>query len=192
MNNNENTKKNNKMVTVILLILLLAAIGYIVYDKCIKLEKPAGIEQTDNIESVISDALIGLKRVAITDKEEEISIGSNKYKIKREISVDGAFLLINDSLRETLNGSTIYAEYAYVTNKYAIFTVVGQYAEDIVYAIDKDGKEISLDENNYQMDNFEIVDGKLQATAHVSCETSCVDKVVVIKYENNTITIKDE
>lgn len=191
MNNNENVKKNNRMVTVILLILLLAAIGYIVYDKCIKMEKPSEMEPTNVIERVKSDKITSLKRVAITDKEEEINIDGNKYKIKREISVDGAFLLIDDALKETENGSTIYADYAYVTNKYAIFTVIAQDWETIVYIIDKDGKQITFEDNDYQVHDFKIIDGNLETSGHIFCglDGDCPDKELIINYVDNSITV---
>ena len=209
MNNESNVKPSNssKAIIAVLAILLVGALSLICYDKFINKEKPPVPTSTPIINSVDNDTdleeITSLKRIQITDVDQIANVDGKEFKIKKEISVDGAFLLIDDTIQYVWDMETVYAEYAYVTNKYIIFTIIGQDWETITYAIDKNGNQITVDDVNkdgnktgedtrrYQIHDLKIVDDKLQASGHIFCEldSDCLDKDLMINYENNTIIV---
>ena len=145
--------------------------------------------QVENI--VINDKITSLNRMEITDTNQITKIGNKEFKIKKEVTVDGAFLLIDDAIREVLNMETVYADYAYVTNKYIIFTLIAQDWEKVVYVINENGEQVSVDDGDYQIHDLKIVDGKVEAKGHIFCglDGDCPDKDLIIKYEDNQIII---
>lgn len=201
-NNNVVVEKNSnsKIVIVILVILLVGTLGFICYDKFINTEKPPVPTSDDKINK---DGITSLGRIEITGENQIVNLDGKEFKIKKEITVDGAFLLIDDNIQYVWDIETVYAEYAYVTNKYIIFTVNAQDWETITYAIDKNGNQIEVDDINkdendtgdnsqqYQLHNFKVVDNKLQASGHIFCglDGSCPDIDLIINYENNKIIV---
>lgn len=202
------SKKKNSFIICILIILLLVTVGYIVYDKFLKDDKTIKTStnsesSSSENESIKTNEITTLKRIQITDVNQIANVDGKEFRIKKEISVDGAYLLINDSIVDAGGETTAYADFAYVTNKYIIFTIITQEAESISYAINKEGNEILVDDVNkdsnktgedtrqYQIHDLKIVDGILHTSGHVFCglDVECIDKDLIIKYENNKITV---
>lgn len=209
MDNNidKKTKSSDKfrmMFMVILLLLLIVPLGFISYDKFFNKEKPPVSTPTPLATGeIMEDKITRLNRIVITEDDQTVGIDGKEYKLKKEISVDGAYLLIDDAIRYVFDMETAYADFAYITNKFIIFTLAAQDGEIISYAINKDDSEIGIndcadpkgdncDENRYQMHDFKLVDGNIEASGHVFCglDGDCPDKKLVINYSNNTITVK--
>ena len=187
--NKTNSKKDIAIIILFLIIAIMAVIITLFYSGILKGKTVDNNAQKENIVDV--DKLTDVKRLIITETNQEANIGDKVYRIRREITVDGAFLYVDDVLIELENSETAYAEIAYVTNKYIIFTVAAQDWESIVYVMDKDGKAIAFESNDYQIHDLKVNDGILCASGHVFCgvDGNCPDKDLVIKYENNSITI---
>ena len=216
-NNNVNSElsssSNNysKLIIASLAILLIGAIDFICYDKFINTEKPPvptpsptpSVTLSDNESD--SEKITMLKRIQLSDVDQIANVDGIEFKIKKEVTVDGAYLLIDDAVQDLWDFETAYAEYAYVTNKYIIFTVDAQDWETITYAINRDRIEISVDDVNkegnekgederrYQIHDLKIVDGKLQASGHLFCgiDGDCpdIDLMINYNYENNAIIV---
>ena len=191
-NDNLNVKANSysKLIIVILSILLISAIGFICYDKFINTEKPP-VPTPVPSSDVDENKITSFKKVTITDNDQIINIGEKEFKIKKETTIDGSFLLINNTIQYVDDMETAYADFAYVTNKYIIFTIIGQDGELISYAINNDGKRINTNDNKYQMQDIKNVDGTIVARGHIFCglDGDCPDIELLVKYENNTITV---
>ncbi len=213
-------KRNNLYLTlsIILSALVLLLGGFIVYDKVFRKN-----ESSDNINSFrkcenintkcecsdcpnssLEEKVTNLKRIELTNVNQEINIDGKKFKIKNYITVDGLFLTINDSIQEALDTQISSADFVYVTDKYAIFTVNAQDWETITYAIDKTGAPLSINSNSnddptgekngeYQMHDFKIVDGYLHASGHVFCglDGDCPDKDLLIKFIDNALIVTE-
>ena len=192
MNNEVKRNSRNKLIVVILSIFLIGALGFICYDKFINNEKPPVPTPTPvPSNDVDKDKITALKKVTITDVDQIVNIGEKEFKIKKETTVDGSFLLIDNDIRNIGEMDTVYADFAYATNKFIFFTIIGQDGELISYAIDSTGKEITINDNKYQMQDIKLVDGNLEASGHIFCglDGDCPDKELQIKYENNIITV---
>ncbi len=183
-------KSGSKIGIIILTLILIGAIGFVCYDKFFNTEKlpvPTPIQKDDKTSD---NNITKLTRITITDTNQLVTIGNKEYNIKKEVTVDGAFLLINDAIQELWDMETVYADYAYVTNKYIIFTTKED-LETIVYAIDEEGNEIATNDNKYQVHDLKVTDNKVYAKGHVSCELedSCQEEELIITYENDIITV---
>lgn len=187
---NTNLKTNIKIIAYIVIGLAFIFIGFICYDKFFNTEKPP-IPTPVPTDNIIDNKITNLDRIEITDVDQTIYIGEKEYIIKKEVTVDGAFLLIDDEIQEITDLGTAYADFAYVTNEFAFFTIVAQDGESIVYAIDKDGNALTFDDKDYQMQNITIDDGILIARGHIFCglDGDCPDKDLIIEYKDNVITV---
>ncbi len=203
-NNELNVKSNgnSKIIIVILTILLIGALGFIIYDKFINIEKPpvstpmptassspTSIASPEDANTIVIDDTIKLKEIAIPNYNEEINIdyNGNNYLIQ----IKEGHLFINNKQILNLNNDPISAQTIYVTNKYILFTEVAQDGESISYAINKNGNEIIVEDNNYQIHDIKVSDDNLEASGHIFCglDGDCPDKDLIIQYDNNTITI---
>ena len=201
-NNNVVTEKNNnsKIIIVILVVLLIGALGFICYDKFINKEKPpvptpsTTPEPTDNNKSITT-----LKEVKLTPENQTITIGNNNLNIRIESESDYS-LYINDSLvqdnhtfNETDNTLYFSSNTVYVTDNYAFFIGYGQF-DMIDYAIDSNGKEINVENNNYyihdiHLDNGLIVGKGMTVTDALDEDSNAAEAELIVKYENNKITV---
>lgn len=187
-NSSDKNMKTKTFVITFLICIIFFALGLICYDKLINKEKlPVTIPGDD----VVVDKVSSLDRLVINETNQIANVDGTEYKIRKELTVDGAFLLINDEMRDVGGETTAYADFAYVTNKFIIFTIVAQDGEKISYIMDKGGSEITYNDNDYQMHDFKIVDGSVYASGHIFCELDgdCPDKELVIKFENNTVDV---
>ena len=188
----ENVNKKKTFIIVFITCLTFFAIGLVCYDKFFNKEKPPVPTPTPEVTNNINDNIItNFNKIEITDENQVANVDGKEYKIKREITVDGAYLLIDDVVVDVDGDTTVYADNAYVTNKYILFTNPGQDGEIISYAIDKNGKQITVNDNEYQMHDLVLEDGILMAKGHIFCglDGDCPDKDLIIKYENNIITV---
>lgn len=195
MNNNVNEKvktseKFRMTFIVILLLLIIVPVGFICYDKFFNIEKPP-VPTPIPTNDIVVDKINSLSRIDVNETDQVVNVDGKEYKIKREITVDGAFLLIDDSVIEVAGETTVYADNAYVTDKFIIFTMAAQDGEMISYIMDKEGNEVTYNDNEYQMHDFILVDGVLHASGHVFCglDGDCPDKDLIIKYNNNEIIV---
>lgn len=191
----ENSNDNKKDIVIAILVFIIAVLVIVIalfYSGILTGKGTKTIKENNNTSlEVNKNQITNVSRIEINDNNQLVSIGDSKFNIRKTLTVDGAFLLIDDNTIEVENSETLYAEFAYVTNKYIIFTVTAQDWESIVYVMDKDGKAIAFEDNDYQIHNLEVIDGNLHASGHVFCgvDGNCPDKDLVVKYENNSITI---
>ena len=107
------------------------------------------------------------------------------------IQIKDGNLFINNKQIFDSNNEPTSAQIAYATNKYILFVAAAQDAGVISYAIDKDGNKINIVDNNYQIHNLVSEGDYIKARGHIFCglDGNCPDKDLIIKYENNTITV---
>ena len=164
MENNisEKDKEKNKiiwMLTITVIILLLVC-TYFVF---IKKDK----------EEPVKEEEVTVKHMTLGDTNEEITINNKKINLKL---IDST-LYINDVKQEEimLEGNI------FVTNKYVLIAGVGQYGYAIDYAIDENGKVLSVYKTivgdvpwpSYQVNNIRVENGKIVADYfHESCNYS--------------------
>lgn len=191
----ENSNDNKKDIVIAILVFIIAILTIVIalfYSGILtgKTNKTVNEDNNTAIE-VNKNQISSVSRIEINDNNQEVSIGDSKFNIRKTLTVDGAFLLIDDNTIEVRNSETLYAEFAYVTNKYIIFTVTAQDWESIVYVMDKDGKAIAFEDNDYQIHNLEVIDGNLHASGHVFCglDGNCPDKDLIVNYKNNIIIV---
>ena len=188
--------KFRMLFLVILLLLLTVPVIFVCYDKFINKETPPIPTPTISPEPtettlIVDDKITSFERIEITDTNKIVNVGGKEFTIKQELTVDGAYLYINDVVQVPTDNETIYADIAYVTNKYIIFTNPGQDGEIISYAIDKDGKPITVNDNDDQMHDIVLLKDNLEASGHIFCglDGDCPDKTLIIKYESDTIKV---
>ena len=203
-NNELNVKSNNnsKIIIVILAILLIAALGFICYDKFINKEEPPvptpvpmitpSPTSTDSIKvenTIVIDETIKLKEISIPNSDEEINLDYIGHNYLIQIK-DGNLFINNEQIIDS-NNDPVSAQTIYVTNQYILFTAVAQDLSVASYAIDKDGNKINIVDNNYQIHNLVSEGNYIKAKGHIFCglDGYCPDKDLIIKYENNTITV---
>ena len=198
-----NEKKKETIIVLIFILFFVILVSLVFYltmnrDNSNKINDGSSEKTISNEKTaepiIINNALITkLERIEITDNDQIVKIGEKEYKIKKEITVDGAFLLIDDAIRELWNLETAYAEYAYVTDKYILFTVTAQDWESITYAINEEGHQILTNDNEYQIHDLKIIDGVLHASGHIFCgaDGDCPDKDLVIVYAEDKITVNE-
>ena len=210
LNNNEikEDKDNSKIIIIILSILLVCALSFICYDKFINKEKPPvptptptatvtpeptnEVIPTDTPEpakTVVIDETVKLKEISIPNYNEEVNIDYNGRIFLIQIK-DGHLFIDNKQIVDS-NNEPISAQTIYVTDKYILFTAVGQDLSVATYAIDKDGNKVNIVTNNYQFYKLAVEGDYIKAEGHIFCgiDGDCPDKDLIIKYENNTITI---
>ncbi len=182
-------KKSNTMLiifTIVIMILLLAIILYGVLGN--KKDDPVDKEP----ETIVNvDKITTVDKIEITDTDKTIYIDTKEYKVKRETTVDGEFLLIDDNIVERDDSTTVFAQTVYVTNKFAIFTAVAQDWESVMFAMDKDGNKLTVNDNEYQIHDLKVLDGELHASGHIFCglDGDCPDQDLLIKYDKDANTL---
>ena len=215
VNNESNVKQNNgsKVIIAVLAVLLIGALGFICYDKFINKEKPpvptltpmptptSSPVPTDNINTNIIEASVGeVKSVELTNKNQTIKFGNNLLQLR----VDDNYgnneyitykLFINDKLIEKRsygeNEHEIYVNYAFVTNKFVLFTGIYQAPYTLSYAIDANGNEIKIDDDSLYagVKDIHYEGDSIIATTYPIGDVDYYEKTVIIKYENNSIKI---
>ncbi len=197
MNNGElNIKENKtgKIVICILSVLLIVALGYICYDKLIKSDK--SVEPTPTNKP--AETVVKVERIELTEENQTVNVGGKEFKIRKDSS---SYLFIDDAGQTLWDIESVYADHAYVTDDFIIFTVTAQNWEAVTYAINKEGNEIAVndyasndeldvDQNRYQIHDLVIRNGVLEAKGQVFCglEGNCPDEDLVVTYENNVLT----
>ena len=172
-------KNNSKVIITILSVLVLCLAGFIVYDKTLNNNSK---ENTNNYGEKISS----FKEIKLTTENQTIKIGNRQIKIKID---DFGELFINDY------DEKITVSKAYLTDKFIFFTGFGQDGEMIRYFLNEHSNfENGFNNNEYQMQDFKLVDGYVRATGHVFCGLECdaTDKNLVIKYIDNTLIVIPE
>ena len=208
----------NKLLTALMIVCVVLSVvilGIVSYDKFIKKEEkrdvapfvPAPMENnnkeiTGNGQgdgtgcmptSYNGEKVSSVKKITLTETNQEIEVGGKSYKIKIGSGNDYGDLLVDDNfVKFTFNGEHIHVHSAYLTDKFIFFTQFGQSGASIVYAISKNG-EIVPNNNEYQIGDFKIVDGYLHASGHIFCgpEGNCPDKDLLIKYIDNTLIVTE-
>ena len=185
-----NNKKNVVIIVLVFAIVLMITLVVFYYRNNKGTESNSNNENGNN-NTIVVDKITSVSKITINDTDQVVKVDGKEFKIKKETSVDGSFLLINGEIVNTDNGGSIYADNAYVTNKFIIFTIIGQENESIVYAIDQNGNKIKVEDNKYQINDLKVVNDHLQASGHIFCglDEDCKDVPLDIIYENNKITV---
>ncbi len=161
----KNVNSSKKIVFILLALIVVGLLGYLVYDKLIKKECSCGSDtqekKCDCVKEATSDkdeAIKSIKELTLTTENQEITIGKKTYKVKK---IDGNLYI--DDEKVVVNGNGFTADHVYLTNKYMFVTIIGQFDENIVYAINEKGS-MTINDKGFTMHNFKVVDGNLHAT----------------------------
>lgn len=207
-------ENNNGLKVMLIIFILLSVIlgGFILYDKvlkeendnfiktesscdCEKCEKCQEFKECDNTPSqcncpsvsILGQKISSLKKIKLTHTNQTVKVGNKEFKVK--IDDDGEYLSINDYVR-----GQVYADTAYVTDKYIFFTSVAQSGNVIQYAQGVEG-EIGVNDNGYLIndDSFKIVDKYLHASGGAWCGMECElpSKDLLIKFIDNTLIVTE-
>lgn len=194
MENNVKKKNNSGIIIAVLCILLLASTGFICYDKFLKKEDkecPKIDCQCEKNGSNFNNetSIKSLSEINFTGEYKTVRIGNRNIKIQVD---EDSYLLIDDNyVYGSNNSNKIVAMHTYLTDKFVFFTDVGQDGEVIEYAVGENGA-IVVNDNDYQMMNFKLNNGYLQASGHIFCglDGDCPDKDLIIKLEGNVLTVE--
>ncbi len=204
-------EKNTKTLITLMIIcvcLSIVTLGLVIYDRFIRKEpehavlKPITIDnnQIDNTKeskcpkcessavSNLGEKVSSVKKMTITETNQNFKVGSKTFQIRK----DDVALYVNNKKLD----NEVFANFVYVTDKFAIITSESQYANYIAYALNEDGW-IVVNSNGYNLDenNFKVVDGYLYAKGY---EEGYDDKNqemvyhsidVIIKYIDNTLIV---
>lgn len=211
-------KEKNALTNILLIITLIAVLclgGLIVYDKILKKEESYPIcEKDDNkaktdcpvcekCENGVSqcncpnnsqsfgETISSLEEIKLTEKNQIVKIENQQLKIKLgTYDKQSDVLAVNDYYVKK-NANAVHVDRAYLTDKFMFFTGISQDGEMIDYAIDKNGYEIVVNNNQYQVHGFNIVNGYLHTKGHIFCGLggNCPDKDLLIKYIDNTLIV---
>ena len=214
------SEKNKGIVAliIVLVLIILGLSGYIVYDKFIQKKEPDKVvvekdcncpkceecekcEECDNkpsncncpvVSSYLGEKVTSIKKIELTKENQTIKIGNSTFKMKKD---DENKLYIDDEKVTSLEYSDGYEpDFIYVTDRFVMFTNVGQFKESIGYAISEKG-EVTINRNDSQMDNFKIVGGYLHATGGGLIESGqnidWKDVNLIIKFIDNTLIVTE-
>lgn len=212
-NNNVNQQvQNNKVLIILMTLIIVGLAGYIVNTKFI--QKSDNIDSTQNntqencncpkcqeCESGISqcncsnlstsylgEKITNLEKINLTASNQTVKIGKKNLKIKKDSQ---GVMYVNDQ-KIYADGSDLSPSNVYMTDKFLFVTVNGQFYEGIWYAISEQG-EVGINNNEYTMYNFKIVDGYLHAHGGKiydnGLDLSVEDKDLLIKFIDNTLIV---
>ena len=211
MENEKNKGTGKNIVIAILFVLLLVAGGYIGYDKILKREKDINDTANDcpkcqECESTTSscncpnnnvnfgEKISSFKEIKLTSENQLVKIGNSQFKVKivpdsNVTSYTFGYLSIDDYL-VPYPSEKVGITNAYLTDKYIIFTQLGQGGEMIKF-VQGERNKIGINNNQYQMHDFKIVDGYLHATGDTisHLDNNWQDKDLLIKYIDNTLIV---
>ena len=182
-------KKKNLLIIIltIAVVLLLGVLAYLLFcDKKAELkceDNPKVTEKECNCSSVcLGEKITSVKEIKITETNQEIKIGRKTFKVRVDESKK---LYVDDHI--SVGGQ--YADYMYLTDKYAFFTVASQFNYSISYAF-SENEIITVNNNGSLMKDFKVVDGYLNATGgrEIGFET-WDQKDLLIKYIDNTLIV---
>lgn len=185
-------KNNSKVIITILSVLVLCLAGFIVYDKTLNNNSKENTNNCPKCENSSSNTnnygekISSFKEIKLTTENQTIKIGNRQIKIKTD---DFGELFINDY------DEKITVSKAYLTDKFIFFTGFGQDGEMIRYFLNEHSNfGNGFNDNEYQMQDFKLVDGYVRATGHVFCGLDCniINENLVIKYIDNTLIVIPE
>ena len=211
MENEKNKGIGKNIIIAVLVVLLLIAGGYIGYDKflknnnesknidncpicevCEKCETNTNECNCLNNSQNYGEKLSGFKEIKLTKENQTIKIGSREFKVKNGTyeNVDG-YLSIDDYVVNYSHGlGKVHMGHLYLTDKFMFATSSSQDGDYIAY-VKGEKNEIGINNNEYQMHDFKLVDGYLHASGHIFCglDGDCPDKDLIIKYIDNTLIV---
>ncbi len=199
----EKKRSCSKMLMILMVVcvlLSLATLGIVAYDKYIRSDdlehpilKPISGNKEDAKDKSNNDITYvnNLSNFAITDVNQSVKLGNREYKVKTgSQDKEDYVLFINDKVISKDN-NFVHADQVFVTDKYALFTSAGQYGLSIVYAIDNEGNELTIkNDNQIQMNSLKIVSGILHATGNKVCFENCEpEHDIMVLYFGNSLII---
>ncbi len=198
-------KKKNLLIVFlsIVIVLLLCVLAYLLFfnkkeelkpvdnkpcevcQKCEEKECPKCDNKTTqcNCSDVyLGEKVASVKELKLTQTNQNVKVGNKTYKVK----IDDSNKLYVDDYNV---GGDIYADHLYLTDKFAFFTVIGQYNEYISYSLSEKGR-VGISDNGCTMGKFKVVDGYLHATGGTEIGfEEWEDKDLLIKYIDNTLIV---
>ena len=139
----------------------------------------------------VGEKVTTLKKMEVTEANQSIKIGGKTFNIRKDS--DGA-LYVDDEKVISRHGDEYYADYLYLTDKFAIFTNGAQFKEYIGYALSETGA-VAIIDGERQMDNFKLVNGYLHAKGGIptfnAIDLNIEEKDLVIKLVDNILTVAE-
>jgi hypothetical protein len=189
----EKDKKKN-IIIVIMAFVIFILLAITIYFVFINKDESSN---TTNDQDIEEEKILKVKQYTLKEENEEIRINNKKLKLK---VVDSTLYINDEEIADVMFEGNIF-----VTDKYALIAVVGQYGYGINYAINEDGKIINVYKSivadtsysDFQVNNIRVEERKLFADYyHESCNyidddsTNCESKVEFV-YDGNNIIMKD-
>ena len=161
--------------------------------KCEKCENNALQCNCSNAStSYLGEKITSLKKVNITNKNQEFKIGSKTFKVRK--NADNVLFINDEEAYSPLYGLDYAPDEAYVTDKFMFFVTLGQYKGTISYAISDKGN-LGINNNDCQMDNFKLKNGYIYAEGGAVIldgpEIGWNEGNVIIKLINNTLIVNE-
>ena len=188
-------KKKNLLtiILIIIIILLLGIIAYLFFNKKeeAKTANSQSVSVTDKScekecdcsnTSYLGEKIQSLEEIKLSENNQDVKIGEKSYKIR----IDKSNLLYVDDYPAGLH---VYADHAYLTDKFIYFTVKSQVMENISYALSENG-EVGVNTNGCLFENYRNIDGYLHATGGTEVGFERWDnKDLIIKFIDNTLIV---
>ncbi len=203
MDNKSEGKLFLRTIIGVVAILVVAAFGFIVYDKVLNKEKPPVPTPTTTPEGK-EDVEKPIETIKVNKGElREVKLSTSTYRVQLDTDyldirigkvegtdIGGPLYINNSAISEVdVPEKTIDVTNAYITNDVIIFTTSGQKDQVIVYAMGTYNTILLVGENDYQMHDIHMENGEIVATG-VSMSDPSSEKKLLIKYENNVVTIE--
>ncbi len=210
----EESKSRSKILVILMIICVVLSIitlGIVVYDKFIRsddlehpLLKPISGSKEDANNKCDNDITYveELKDIAITDVNQSVKLGNREFKVKTGSQDNQDYVLFINDKSVSKDNKFIYADKAYVTDKYVLFTstIAYSFEQKISYAIDIEGKEINVKGVNlssfggFVLQEIDTIDGILHASIRsIQDPNQCASKIefgdIMFLYIGNTLFI---
>lgn len=180
-------QKRDGLVVILGFVFVIAGLFFGLYKYCQGNSIPEGLKEVES-----TNKLTKIENIELTNDNQLIKVGNRNYYVKIGTDNQYGYLYVADEDNNILIDfdAERNVQNGYLTDKFMFFTTVAQDGEMIAYVVNENG-EVVVNNNEYQMNSFKILDGNLHASGHIFCglDGYCPDQDLLIKYENNTLIV---
>ena len=194
-------EKNYSKVLMILMIicvtLSIISLSIVIYDKFFKKDtiERTVLKPVDNRQDNLVN-INGLEEILITNTNQIVKVGKVEFQIKKGKHEDNDdILFINNQIVYSRNHNIfVHADKAYITNQFIIFTAAGQCGMGIVYAVNQNNEEITVNDNTYQIIRVDSKNNEMYFIGNKcgGMDEYYSDEKLVLKYLDHTLIVTGE